>query len=496
MHLMSPAVERAIVAAQSWASSQGSPELLLSHHILGLLDEEEGRPAVLLERLGLDVPQMREQMCQLHGSPAAPSVEVLFQLARSWSIRCRHDPQFLSDAFLLAVVSSDRGFAECCSKLGLSPQAIESQLIGVPAPEPAGVSTQPVAEFHIPGNSDRHDAFRIVDANLNRSREALRVLEDHCRFTLHDELLTTQLKQFRHEVATIAARLPTRSLLTARETLEDVGIHVTAAGEYTRSNLQHVALVNCKRLQESLRSLEEVCKVLEPELGQACEALRYRSYTLEKAMLSHSDRNERLAAARLYLLVSGTDCPASLEWTVQEAMAGGVDIIQLREKNITDREWISRAQQVRKWTRNSNVLFIVNDRPDIALLVEADGVHLGQDDLPLHEARRILGPDVVIGISTHSMDQVEQAILSGANYLGVGPVFTSRTKEFDHFPGLAFVQQASAATTQPAFALGGINSGNVHLVIAAGAKRVAVSAAISHDPDPRTAAQNLREALD
>jgi thiamine-phosphate pyrophosphorylase len=141
------------------------------------------------------------------------------------------------------------------------------------------------------------------------------------------------------------------------------------------------------------------------------------------------------------------------------------------------------------------VLFIVNDRPDVARLAEADGVHLGQDDMPIKEARRILGPDAIIGVSTHDLDQVRQAVLDGASYIGIGPTFPSQTKDFDELAGLEFVRRASAETTLPAFAIGGINAGNIADVAAAGAKRVAVSQAICQAEEPRDVAQELRRAL-
>jgi thiamine-phosphate pyrophosphorylase len=150
---------------------------------------------------------------------------------------------------------------------------------------------------------------------------------------------------------------------------------------------------------------------------------------------------------------------------------------------------------VRLWTRKAGVLFVVNDRPDIARLVEADGVHLGQDDLPVADARRVVGPDALIGVSTHSIAQVRQAVLDGADYIGIGPVFPSATKEFEHFPGLGFVRAATAETTLPAFALGGIGPGNLGEVVAAGARRVAVGAAVARADDPQTAARLLRAGL-
>ena len=141
------------------------------------------------------------------------------------------------------------------------------------------------------------------------------------------------------------------------------------------------------------------------------------------------------------------------------------------------------------------MLFVVNDRPDIARLCEADGVHLGQDDVTVKDARRVAGPDMLIGVSTHSIEQLRAAILDGADYVGIGPTFPSKTKAFDHFPGLDFVRAAVAETSLPAFALGGIGPANVGQVVAAGGRRVAVSGAICAADDPEQAARLLKAAL-
>src|SRR5262249_5069941 len=157
----------------------------------------------------------------------------------------------------------------------------------------------------------------------------------------------------------------------------------------------------------------------------------------------------------------------------------------LREKGWSDRALLERAREVRRWTRRAGVLFILNDRPDLARLAEADGVHLGQDDLPVKEARRILGPDALIGVSTHNVEQLRQAILDGASYVGVGPTFSSGTKNFQELAGLEFVRQASALMSLPAFVIGGVNPRTVGEAVAAGARRVAVSQVIAQADDPR-----------
>jgi thiamine-phosphate pyrophosphorylase len=170
-------------------------------------------------------------------------------------------------------------------------------------------------------------------------------------------------------------------------------------------------------------------------------------------------------------------------------------VFQLREKTLSDRELIERARNVRRWTRAAGALFIVNDRPDIARLAEADGVHLGQDDLSVKDARRIFGTDPLIGVSTHSLDQVRQAILDGADYIGIGPTFASRTKHFDAFPGLEFIRAATLETTLPAFALGGISPETIPEAVRAGATRVAVGSAVTQSDDPATTCRVLLTAL-
>ncbi len=492
MHQTSPGVERAVTGARVWANRLGSESVRLAHYVLALLDEDEGRPAVLLEHIGLTIPALRDRLGAIQ-SPAVLDVSVLFNAARAWSLAFRHDPEFLTDAFLIAVLKADPAFHAAAAALGIAPEILEG-ILSKSMAEPEEARAE-VAIFALTDTTAEVDAARVLDASFNRAREAARVLEDYCRFVIDDRFLTQQVKELRHGLAMAAQKLPPRLLLTSRETLRDVGVSATAGGEYARSSPAHVALVNLKRLQESLRSLEEYGKVFGPELGRDLEAIRYRTYTLERAVSLGIASRSRLAAARLYVLLTRSQCVASLDWTIREATRGGADVFQLREKTLPDRELIDLARNVRKWTREVDTLFIVNDRPDLARLCEADGVHLGQDDMSVKDARRITGPDLLIGVSTHSLEQLRAAVLDGADYVGIGPTFPSRTKEFDHFPGLEFIHAASTESSVPAFALGGIGAANVSEVVAAGARRVAVSSAISTADDPEQIARVLRAAL-
>ena len=393
-----------------------------------------------------------------------------------------------SEHLLIAVLQHDAELRERLQALGLNLDQLEQRL------RPAPIALDEPLSLLEP--TEQIDTARILDANANRAREALRTIEDYCRFVLDDATLSGELKHLRHDLTEALALVGLDLLLEARETQRDVGTGLTTPAEERRVSPLAVVQAACKRLQEALRCLEEYGKLHSADLGHAVEAVRYRSYTLERSLLLGTTTRQRLADARLYVLVTGSLCVASLEWTIKEAVAGGAQIIQLREKQLTDRELLERARNVRRWTRAARALFIMNDRPDIARLSEADGVHVGQEELGVKDVRRIVGPDVLIGVSTHDRDQVRQALLDGASYIGVGPTFPSATKPLHGFAGIPFVQEAVAMTSLPAFAIGGINLDNVDQVVAAGLRRVAVSHAICKAEEPREVAAALRRVLD
>lgn len=329
-------------------------------------------------------------------------------------------------------------------------------------------------------------ALRILDANFNRAGEALRVLEEYCRFALDDGHLTRSWKDLRHSLAKLQASVPPQELLHSRDTTGDVGTTVKTDQELSRDSLQHVAQASCKRLEQALRSLEEYSKVL-GLATQEFENLRYQVYTLEKATLITADSQQKLAGTRLYVLMDGSDSAESFEKRSLEICQSGADIVQLRDKKLNDRDLLERAKILRRISRENGTLFIMNDRPDLAVLSAADGVHVGQDELSIQEVRRIVGPEMLIGVSTHTIEQARQAVLAGARYIGCGPTFPSGTKQFDTFPGLAFLREVAAEISLPAFAIGGITLGNLPEVLETGMQRVAVGGAVTSAAQPSTA---------
>jgi thiamine-phosphate pyrophosphorylase len=196
-----------------------------------------------------------------------------------------------------------------------------------------------------------------------------------------------------------------------------------------------------------------------------------------------------LEDARLYLV---TGIAPRLEWLLAEALAGGVDVVQLREKDADDDEIVRAGRVFRRLTREAGALFVLNDRPDLAMRCDADGVHVGQDDLPVAEVRQ-LAPELLVGLSTHSPEQIHAA--AGVDYIGVGPVYATPTKAGREPVGLELVREAARSATVPWFAIGGIDEANAAEVVAAGAERLAVVRAIRDADDPRAASARLRAAL-
>ena len=354
--------------------------------------------------------------------------------------------------------------------------------------------------------------YRILDANFNRAREALRVMEDYARFVLDDRGLTEALKEARHELAravqALAARpqskeapSPLPSPLEGqgaqyRDIVGDVGTSITTAAEAQRASAMEVVVAAGKRLSEALRSIEEYGKTLDPGLAAAIEQLRYRGYELERRLVMTVRARERFGQVRLYVIITKALCRGPWLQAAEAALRGGADAIQLREKNLTDAELLTRARQLAELCRRFGAMLIVNDRPDIAVAAGAHGVHVGQDDLPVAAVRRIAPPHFVVGVSTHTAEQIRAAAALAPDYVAVGPMFDSPTKPQAHIAGPAMLREARAITSLPLVAIGGITRGNTPQVLTAAACCLCVCQDIIAQPDVEFAARSFRKLVD
>ncbi|TWT48353.1 thiamine phosphate synthase [Botrimarina hoheduenensis] len=337
--------------------------------------------------------------------------------------------------------------------------------------------------------------LRTLDASLNRAAEGLRVVEDYARFIRDDALLTEQLKRLRHGLAELGRVFPWQDRLALRETASDVGVSISTLSETCRASAEEVCIASLERSQQALRSLEEFAKTVDGAPSAGFERLRYETYQIAKAIAAGQRGSDRLASARLYVILDGSGSLADFSALVTSLCQAGVGVVQLREKGLCDRALVCFARAMVTAAADFPTLTIVNDRPDLAVLAGADGVHVGQEELSVHDARAIVGPQRLIGVSTHNVEQLKQAVKSGADYVGLGPTFPSKTKRFESFAGLDFLREAAVTTSLPAYAIGGITEENLADVLATGAQRIAVSAAVTGSAEPAEAARRLLKQL-
>ena len=340
---------------------------------------------------------------------------------------------------------------------------------------------------------------RILDANFNRAREGLRVAEEFARFVVQDRRLTEAAKGFRHELADAARTIdPDGELLGARDTAGDLGTTLATPGESARGSPGEVATTAAKRVGEALRVLCEYAKVIDPVTAGRLDQLRYRFYDWERSLAGAADRR-RFERVRLYLLLTAGYCRDG-DWrsAAESAIAGGVDAIQLREKDLGDGEFLDRAAWLAARCRDAGVLCVINDRADVARLVDADGVHVGRWDLPVPAARRIVKVSQFVGTSTHNPDELAAAITAGADYVAIGPMFASATKPAYRVAGPAYAADAIDrldAAGIPHVAVGGITAENVGELLAVGVRRIAVCQAILRADDVAAATRALKSRL-
>jgi len=339
--------------------------------------------------------------------------------------------------------------------------------------------------------------YRIIDANFNRAREALRVIEEFCRFALNSGPLTGRVKSLRHELSAAVGKLDAGRLLASRDTLGDVGVGKTVHEQLRRSDLSDCLAAACKRLTEALRALGETAQTLNPQVADTVEKLRYTAYTLEKDITLFSKPAEKFKFVKLYVVISSS-LPANVISLAHKCAAGGADCIQLRAKSIEDDTLFALAAEFVQLCAAGGVLSIINDRIDVAVAAGADGIHLGQNDLPIEQARKLLLTPLLIGKTTHSVEQLRAACGDNPTYVSLGPVFRTATKPTAEAVGLEYVKTGTAELADTGIghvAIGGITLDNVREVLRAGARAIAVCSAVTEVEDPTAACRALKEKI-
>ena len=332
---------------------------------------------------------------------------------------------------------------------------------------------------------------QLIDANLDRAREGLRVMEDWCRFGLNRSDFSIKIKEWRQQLGAHHHNIYRKARLTS----EDPAKGVSHPLQKQRSTPEEIFVANSSRVQEALRVIEEFTRKTDPMLSEIAAKIRYETYEIEIQVLNSKeglDKRKILKECSLYLITSNRE---DLKETVLKCLLSGVQIVQYREKTLNDNEKINQAKDLASLCKKYNSLFIVNDRIDIALAVDADGIHLGQGDVPSKIARQILGSEKIIGKSTHCFEDIKNAEEEGCDYVGIGPIFRSKTKKKLNPLGVDYLKEGFGRSLLPSFAIGGINSSNIKKLNEIENLRIAVSDAIINSNDPYAKSKELFNLL-
>ena len=335
--------------------------------------------------------------------------------------------------------------------------------------------------------------LRIIDANCNRIGEGLRFLEDIARFLLNDAALSQQLKAMRHSLVRSLSEFGI-GLLSERNSEGDVGVNIESVSQ--RQDLPSLVTANAKRVEEGLRVIEELAKLpkISPVLhSKDFERARFNFYTLERSLLSKVLRQQKITRLTGLYVIIDTELLGLKDEVkaASKAIRGGARIIQLRDKHHSKGELLAVAQKLKDLCHKSDALLIINDHLDIALAAGADGLHIGQTDLPLSVVRRELPIDKIVGCSTTTLAQAQEAEAEGADYIAVGSIFPSPTKGSTTVVGLEGLRQIRHGISIPLVAIGGINKDNIAQVMAAGADSAAVISAVLAQQNVKTATRQL-----
>lgn len=327
------------------------------------------------------------------------------------------------------------------------------------------------------------EIYSTLDANINRSIEGIRVCEDIFRFSIKNPL-SEEFKNLRHKITGVISAIPSGALLNGRDVLNDDQKFFNTSSEMKREGIRDIFRSNIRRAIEASRVIEEFSKSIHPGIAAGFQEIRFYLYDLEKRgwlLLDKSSLMQRFGFSLYAIVDSGFVRPENMEETSRILAGSGTGIIQLRMKNVPDRDYLSIAEKISAVCRDNNVIFIVNDRVDIAILSGADGIHLGQDDIPLSMARSVSGDRLITGISVCSTAEAYAA--ADADYIAAGPVFATSSKDGSPLDGIGIetVKEICGTVARPVVAIGGISVSNAGILMEAGVSSLCVISALYKD---------------
>ncbi len=337
--------------------------------------------------------------------------------------------------------------------------------------------------------------YRILDANVNRAAEGIRVVEDICRFDYEDEKLTKKLRDMRHLVRKNLKDID-HHLLKNRDSSHDIGKKITTQSKIDKKeNRAQIITANFKRALEAIRVIEEILKTVDGmyEIGKEYEDIRYRLYYLEKEVMLLS-RKKNISKGIYGITFEKFSNGKSNTEVVEEMIKAGIKTVQYREKDKSFKQMYKEAKIIREMTKKAGVTLIINDHIELALMIEADGVHVGQDDWPVKKVRELVGDDMIIGLSTHSKEQALEAVKLGVDYIGVGPIYDTNTKDYATV-GIEYLEFVAKNIDIPFVAIGGIKEHNIEEVKNAGAKIIALVTEITEAKDIKKRVEKLNSLI-
>jgi len=348
----------------------------------------------------------------------------------------------------------------------------------------------------------KNNILKILDANLNRSREGLRVCEDILRFLFQDDKLTKRIKTLRHNLTDvfISSSFNKKEIIQHRNIHTDKTKYFNPEQEFSKKNIEEIFESNIQRVQESLRVLEEITKLEDINLSKEFKTLRFKAYDVEKVFFLIPTMKKvpfNIDDLKLYVILDLDWCKNKDIFKITEDLiVENVKTIQLKGGNSTGKELLLIGKRLRNLTMKKNINLIINDRIDICMALKADGVHLGQQDIPISIARRLLGKEKIIGISTHNVDELYKANKTDADYISIGPIFKSTSKP-DLLPiGIDIFNKVAFAINKPLIAIGGINKININKLYGKNLAGIAVINAILSQENVKLATKELIDKVD
>lgn len=337
-------------------------------------------------------------------------------------------------------------------------------------------------------------ALRILDANLNRAREGLRTAEEYARLGLNDEAASKHLRDLRGLLQQVVESEPglAARLLEARDIENDVGAR-PEADAVQRDGLEDIARAGIKRAQEALRVIEETAQVVARPAAALAARARYGAYLAEQQLFVEAPLRKVLRELPVMVVFTRALCRGQWPETLRALIDAGARLFQLREKDATAADFLEFAGQFREIARDCVV--IINDRADVAAAVNADGVHVGQHDLTVQAARRVIGPGRLVGVSTHNIAEAKAAVEAGADYAGLGAMFPTASKNVQSFATPGVVKEILGRLSLPVFCIGGVAPANVASLREMGVRKVAAGASILGAAEPAVAFKALVDGL-